>query len=72
MPKRKDIKKILIIGSGPIVIGQNRDSDLANDFLEKQAAYLDRSSLPRQLISQSIDLYHDPIERIISPMAPGP
>jgi hypothetical protein len=22
MPKRKDIKKILIIGSGPIVIGQ--------------------------------------------------
>ena len=23
MPKRKDIQKILVIGSGPIVIGQN-------------------------------------------------
>ena len=26
MPKRDDIKKILIIGSGPIVIGQACDS----------------------------------------------
>ncbi len=27
MPKRKDIKKILIIGSGPIVIGQACEFD---------------------------------------------
>ena len=27
MPKRKDIKKILIIGSGPIVIGQGCEFD---------------------------------------------
>ncbi|MBP3895243.1 MAG: carbamoyl-phosphate synthase large subunit, partial [Mogibacterium sp.] len=29
MPKRKDIKKILIIGSGPIVIGQAAEFDYA-------------------------------------------
>ena len=27
MPKRKDIKKILIIGAGPIVIGQACEFD---------------------------------------------
>jgi carbamoyl-phosphate synthase large subunit len=27
MPKRKDIKKILIIGSGPIIIGQACEFD---------------------------------------------
>jgi carbamoyl-phosphate synthase large subunit len=27
MPKRKDIRKILIIGSGPIVIGQGCEFD---------------------------------------------
>lgn len=27
MPKRKDIKKVLIIGSGPIVIGQAAEFD---------------------------------------------
>lgn len=29
MPKRKDIKKVLIIGSGPIVIGQAAEFDYA-------------------------------------------
>ena len=29
MPKRKDIKRILVIGSGPIVIGQACDFDYA-------------------------------------------
>lgn len=28
MPKRTDLKKILIIGSGPIVIGQAAEFDL--------------------------------------------
>lgn len=26
MPKRTDIKKVLVIGSGPIVIGRRRNS----------------------------------------------
>ena len=29
MPKRTDLKKILIIGSGPIVIGQAAEFDYA-------------------------------------------
>lgn len=29
MPKRKDIKKIMVIGSGPIVIGQAAEFDYA-------------------------------------------
>ena len=29
MPKRKDIKKILVLGSGPIVIGQAAEFDYA-------------------------------------------
>ena len=29
MPKRTDIKKVLIIGSGPIVIGQAAEFDYA-------------------------------------------
>ena len=29
MPKRDDIKKILVIGSGPIVIGQAAEFDLS-------------------------------------------
>ena len=29
MPKRKDIKKVLVIGSGPIVIGQAAEFDYA-------------------------------------------
>ena len=29
MPKREDIKKILVIGSGPIVIGQAAEFDYA-------------------------------------------
>ncbi len=29
MPKRTDLKKILIIGSGPIVIGQGAEFDYA-------------------------------------------
>ena len=29
MPKRSDIKKILVIGSGPIVIGQAAEFDYA-------------------------------------------
>ena len=29
MPKRKDVKKVLIIGSGPIVIGQAAEFDYA-------------------------------------------
>ncbi len=29
MPKRNDIKKILVIGSGPIVIGQAAEFDYA-------------------------------------------
>ena len=29
MPKRKDIKKILVIGSGPIIIGQAAEFDYA-------------------------------------------
>ena len=29
MSKRKDIKKILIIGSGPIIIGQTAEFDYA-------------------------------------------
>ncbi len=35
MPKRKDIKKILIIGSGPIVIGQGCDSDISDDDVKQ-------------------------------------
>ncbi len=29
MPKRNDLKKILVIGSGPIVIGQGAEFDYA-------------------------------------------
>ena len=29
MPKRKDIRKVLVIGSGPIVIGQAAEFDYA-------------------------------------------
>ena len=29
MPKRKDIQKIMVIGSGPIVIGQAAEFDLS-------------------------------------------
>ena len=29
MPKRSDIKKVLVIGSGPIVIGQSAEFDYA-------------------------------------------
>ena len=29
MPKRSDIKKVLVIGSGPIVIGQAAEFDLS-------------------------------------------
>ena len=29
MPKRNDIKKVLVIGSGPIVIGQAAEFDYA-------------------------------------------
>ena len=29
MPRRKDIKKVLVIGSGPIVIGQAAEFDYA-------------------------------------------
>ena len=29
MPKRKDIKKVLVIGSGPIIIGQAAEFDYA-------------------------------------------
>ena len=31
MPKRKDIKKIMVIGSGPIVIGQAAEFDYAGN-----------------------------------------
>ena len=31
MPKREDIKKILIIGAGPIVIGQACELDYSGD-----------------------------------------
>ena len=29
MPKRRDIKKVMVIGSGPIVIGQAAEFDYA-------------------------------------------
>lgn len=29
MPKRKDIRKVMVIGSGPIVIGQAAEFDYA-------------------------------------------
>ena len=32
MPKREDIKKVLVIGSGPIVIGQAAEFDYAAVF----------------------------------------
>jgi len=32
MPKRKDIKKILVIGSGPIVIGQDCEFDYSGTW----------------------------------------
>lgn len=31
MPKRTDIRKILVIGSGPIVIGQAAEFDYSGD-----------------------------------------
>ena len=33
MPKRKDIKTILVIGSGPIIIGQAAEFDYAEHKL---------------------------------------
>lgn len=36
MPKRSDIKKVLVIGSGPIVIGQAAEFDYA---VHRPAAY---------------------------------
>ena len=33
MPRNKDIKKVLVIGSGPIVIGQAAEFDYAGTFL---------------------------------------
>ena len=40
MPKRTDIKKILVIGSGPIIIGQAAEFDMpevrhVNPFVKK-------------------------------------
>ena len=36
MPKRTDIRKILVIGSGPIVIGQAAEFDYSgNDVFER-------------------------------------
>ncbi|MDO8631919.1 MAG: hypothetical protein Q7R41_15645 [Phycisphaerales bacterium] len=42
MPKRTDIKNILIIGSGPIVIGQGAEFDY---FGDAQADFLTRCCL---------------------------
>ena len=42
MPKRTDLKKILVIGSGPIVIGQAAEFDYAGT----QACLGTRSSSP--------------------------
>ena len=36
MPKRTDIKSILIIGAGPIVIGQAAEFDCRNASAEAQ------------------------------------
>jgi len=35
MPKRTDIKKILVIGSGPIIIGQAAEVRHVNPFVKK-------------------------------------
>ena len=35
MPKREDIKKVLVIGSGPIVIGQAAEFDYAGTHARK-------------------------------------
>ena len=46
MPKRSDIKKIMVIGSGPIIIGQAAEFDyagtqacLALDVYKRQALF---------------------------------
>lgn len=39
MPKRDDIKKVLVIGSGPIIIGQAAEFDYAGPS-EKKASKL--------------------------------
>lgn len=43
MPKRADIKSVMVIGSGPIVIGQAAEFDyserkLAESFTKKESA----------------------------------
>ena len=43
MPKRSDIKKVLVIGSGPIVIGQAAEFDYAG----AQACRVLKDALPR-------------------------
>ena len=54
MPKRTDIHKILVIGSGPIVIGQAAEFDYSVHrlvlLLEKRATRLCLSTLTLQLL----------------------
>ena len=38
MPKRDDIKTILLIGSGPIVIGQACEFDYSGTIMHKSSA----------------------------------
>ena len=54
MPKRTDIHKVLIIGSGPIIIGQACEFDYSGTKPAKRcASWVMRScwSIPIQLLS---------------------
>ena len=39
MPKRKDIKKILVVGAGPIIIGQACEFDYSGTQACKAVSY---------------------------------
>ena len=52
MPKRSDIKKVLVIGSGPIVIGQAAEFDYAGT----QACRALKADVYKRQMSRSLPL----------------
>ena len=56
MPKRSDIKKVLVIGSGPIVIGQAAEFDYAGT---QACRALKEEGLEVVLINSNPGHYHD-------------
>ena len=55
MPKREDIKKVLVIGSGPIVIGQAAEFDYAGT---QACRALQEEGVEVVLVNSNLSLIH--------------